>query len=478
MEIFRSYNPFSDIASHTKRFFEYWLADEGFRKSLVIDPFGTANLYGLEINPMDVRLLWDVAYKLKVGLAPERPEENLELLMCEPEATHALAGYFDANNIVRRKMREDSVPLDPRFKAWRSRQIARCEIEFRPAYEFNTPHIVFACELSSGCSVGCWFCGVDAAKFKGNFPRTKQNMRLFLEVLGVIKHFAGESAARWGFLYWATDPFDNPDFEDFCLDFQGILGNFPVITTAQPMRDVSRTRRLLAMAKDHNASKVRFSILSNSLLRRVHEEFSAQELAITDLIPLNKKSSMLQKSAVGRAKIMLDKQAQEQNLMDNEKPDESISCVSGFLLNMVDKTIKLTSPCNSSEKWPLGYYVYEEMTFTDAPDLYTKIETMIVRHMPISVINSKPVRFIGNCEYQPLDDGFRISSKHGYKSFENNFLYRELGDLIRAGDKTPNQICSYFEQMYGIAKDTSDGWLEQLFANGILDEEPQGQSHS
>ena len=43
----------------------------------------------------------------------------------------------------------------------------------------------------------------------------------------------------------------------------------------------------------------------------------------------------------------------------------TIACVSGFLFNMVERNVRLISPCNASERWPLGYRIYDEGTFTD-----------------------------------------------------------------------------------------------------------------
>ena len=37
-------------------------------------------------------------------------------------------------------------------------------------------------------------------------------------------------------------------------------------------------------------------------------------------------------------------------------PIGTIECTCGYLVNMVDRTIRLITPCTVSERWPLGYW--------------------------------------------------------------------------------------------------------------------------
>jgi hypothetical protein len=70
---------------------------------------------------------------------------------------------------------------------------------------------------------------------------------LFREVLTNLHRYTGQRAGAWEFLYWATDPFDNPDWESFCLDFCDVFGRFPLTTTAQAMRDPARTHAFMGV---------------------------------------------------------------------------------------------------------------------------------------------------------------------------------------------------------------------------------------
>ena len=78
-------------------------------------------------------------------------------------------------------------------------------------------HPPFACELSKGCSVGCWFCGVSASKLGGHFEYTPDNGALWKGILNTIREFTGDASGGQGFLYWATDPRYNPDYARVCI---------------------------------------------------------------------------------------------------------------------------------------------------------------------------------------------------------------------------------------------------------------------
>lgn len=112
--------------------------------------------------------------------------------------------------------------VNPRFHAWRERQIRRCNDELRELAPSIT-HPIIAFELSEGCTVGCWFCGLSADRFKGYYEYSEEHGELWRGVVGVASEMFG-SAARTGFCYWATGPIDNPDYDCFLSDYHQITG--------------------------------------------------------------------------------------------------------------------------------------------------------------------------------------------------------------------------------------------------------------
>ena len=102
----------------------------------------------------------------------------------------------------------------------------------------------------------------------GILSTRSENAGLFRDVLEVLADVVGPTAGKWGFLYWATDPFDNPDYELFCRDFATQFGQFPATTTAKGWTDFPRTRKLIELSDAHGRAHVRLSILSLKMLRQ------------------------------------------------------------------------------------------------------------------------------------------------------------------------------------------------------------------
>ena len=333
--------------SLVKRVLERINADQRLFEILKNNPREIISNYDFKINPEEIRFLWDRVYR-----------EGLE-------KKYGINAYDNESSLVKEYMafqkskiaysetiRKESAPSNPNFRAWRERQMARARTEFGNNLYEAIVHLVFGVELSKGCSGGCSFCGLNARKFSANFFYTKENSKLWKETLAVLKSVTGERAGRWGFLYWATEPFDNPDYESFCLDFMEIFGIFPHTTTAQPMKNPERTHRFIELAEKNQCFHNRFSILSLEMLEKVFREFSAEEIFLVELVMQNKEST-LKKSITGRVHAQNDKFISGQ----------TVACASGFLLNMVERTIQLVSPCSASECWPVGYYIYDESPF-------------------------------------------------------------------------------------------------------------------
>lgn len=460
------YDPSLPLAAHTKRFFERWLADSSFRNLLAIDAREAQRRYGLIVDPEDLRYLWDEAARQEAG---DRPLHQI-LAQASP-ATRQLFAWIRANHRYRKQLRDESRPTAPRFDAWRSRQIARSATSFRAAYDTNTPHITMAIELSRGCSVGCWFCGVSAPRLGDVLGYDAANAALFREVLQCVVERVGVRSAARGFLYWASDPFDNPDYERFCLDFQAVCGLFPLTTTALALRDTERTRRFIAFAAAQGAPKLRFSVSTLRQLDRLHEAFTAEELKLVDIITLNK-GSLLQPSPSGRARDRLARSVGENDpaMSLAAVKDQTISCVSGFLLNLVDRRVQLISPCNADDRWPLGYFVYADRRFRDAGELGDILDEAIRDHMPVAVPLGRDVRFRPELTFRAAEYGFTLAGPHGTFDYHGNLFLRDLGLLIAAGDRRPDELVAEFAP-FGI-EEAVKNWIDELFRAGVLDEAP------
>lgn len=449
----------SDVA-HAKRFLERWSADSTFRAKLQDDPREAAREYGLLSDPGVVLELLDS----KVASA--------RLPGTQPPLTVRRYRSFIAEKLRHRDhlRKEAGVPNEPRFRAWRERQVARSWGQLGAPYALAIVHAPWSVELSKGCSVGCPFCGVGAGKLRAVFAYTRENRRLWVETLEVLRSVIG-SAARQGFCYWATDPMDNPDYEKFLEDYGRVLGGFPQTTTALALKDVERTRRLLKVSREGGCPVNRFSVLTLGHLNRIMATFTAEELLHVELVLQNKESNMY-KSYCGRARELPRVEVQGPAVPLDDYHTGTSACVSGFLLNMVDRSVKLITPCNASTKWPYGSWIYETVHFENAADLEAIIRGMIDRHMRIAVRRTDAPRFRPDVSLQALPSGFAATTPHIVLKFEGEPFLARLGELIAEKELNAGQMALQLEGEMDTDPARTFHALNQLLKNGALDEEP------
>ncbi|MFS0519413.1 radical SAM family RiPP maturation amino acid epimerase [Nostoc sp. UIC 10607] len=442
------------LYSQVKRIFEKWQADPNFKQYVLTDPHQALGAYNLDIDCEVIKPLWE----------PKNcGEEALPLLAKRCREFFHKASHSEASKLA-------VYSTEPRYKAWRERQIARGASQMAKSLDEQTVHSPICFELSKGCSVGCWFCSVSAPSLSDIFFYTQENAKLWREVLQLLRDMFGV-AARAGFCYWATDPLDNPDYERFLCDFHDILGVFPQTTTTQPLKAPTRTRSLLKLSLEKGCKLNRFSILSLKMLNQIHEEFSSEELAFVGLVLQNKETGFVKANA-GRMREYNKQQAEK----NHEELDDSLpgtnACVTGFLFNMVDRSVKLISPCPANNQWPNGYRVYDEGTFANVDDLRILLERMINKHMPLTLRLSDRIRFRPDFKYQSLPDGFQLSTRFLTLKFRNDPYLKQLGEIIYKGDKTVKDI-TYLFNVCGIPSVSVLQSLNLMFNKGVLDDEPQ-----
>ena len=327
-----------------KRFLERWIGDPLFRKSLVKDPWGTVNKYGIEVDPSAVSIMYDGSLKdyhnLPSNTHPAVKDFCRKIQRIQKNATELRDLQNTSNGI---------------FANWRSRQRARLAGQDHSTDSSKNPHMLFAIELNKGCSIHCDYCGIAAGPLRAVARFEPGYEKLFRDILSSLIAFFGDSA-YFGVLYWATEPFDNPDYEKYLTAFYEEFGRIPETTTAAWHHDVNRTRKLLQQNKKQKSLGQRFSINSISQLNFCMETFSVKELEHVELI-INHPGALTYLSRTGRARQI------------PRSIDGTSACVTGFLINLPEKTIKLISPCIEPKRWPLGYRIFKEAHFIDAKDL-------------------------------------------------------------------------------------------------------------
>jgi radical SAM family RiPP maturation amino acid epimerase len=379
-------------------------------------------------------------------------------------------------------------PRDERFCAWRDAQIARCDLQLSRAYNDQTFHGALAVELSLGCSVGCWFCGPAAGKLAGHFRYTEENARLWRETLEAMESILGCAAAAQVFCYWATDPLDNPDYERFCEEVVAVFGTYPPLTTALALKDVARTKRVLTASERRGGRGDRFSILTLGMLDRVHRAFTPEELLFVGLVLQNPEAETLKRpagrflEAARRDPSVLERELAKLRSLAADDADpadvvlpQTVSCVTGFLVNMVRRSVQLISPCAPSERWPLGHYVYEEARFESAGDFERVLRSMMDRHMTTGAPRRAPARLMDGLAVEALADGFRVTSRTEEVVFESeeigSFL-RALGEELREGERTPETLAEWGAAQFDLSREDALHAIDAVWSEGALDMEP------
>jgi radical SAM family RiPP maturation amino acid epimerase len=428
-----------------KRFYERWMADKSFRENFLISPEQSIKLYHLLIQAEEVKPIWDAHFVYHKN-------------------EHQSMAYFSIFEKIFFKEKESSYlksfSVDPRFTAWRNQQINRFNSQFHPQYH-TIGHYPACFELSRGCSVGCWFCGISAPKLEDIFLYNEENANLWRQVLELLKRKLGEGVSS-SFCYWATDPLDNPDYEKFCIDFYEVLGKFPFTSTAQAWKYPERVKALLELSRKKGRTNNRFSILSLKILNQIHQQFSPEELAAVELAFQNPES-LSSKAMVGKA------YKREQSGSNQKSKQSSIACVTGFLINMVERSVKLISPCPASNKWPDGYIVFDEGKFSDITSLENLLEKMISSNMSECITDDKYFKFRQDIKYESLPSGFQLSTKFVVQKFSNQPKLREFGEALQAGSFRRRKIVSLMKNI-GVPEVNTLYFLNLLLNKGVFEE--------
>lgn len=436
---------------------ELFHADPDFVKSFTKNPGKVAYRYKLNIDSHLLRPIWDKEFRNKI----KNNYESHPLHKLQKEFRES----FQDKEILSR-LKTDSIE-NANYKAWRERQKERSKGLFHKVHNKVIVHIPFAFELSKGCSGGCPFCALAPPPLEDIFYYTNENAKLWRGVMSATKEILGYAAGA-SICYWATEPFDNPDYEKFCLDYFNVHGCFPHTTTANFLKNKKRTLNFLKTMKEHEQPySCRFSITSLKMLRKTFEEFTSDELATVNLC-LNNKESDAKYCNSGRARTMKLKINNKEKIYE----EGSSACMSGFLVNMLDRTIKHITPCNPSEKWPLGYMVHEEDSFESATGYKNTIQNIIEKHMPLTLKPDDIVRFQPDLHFESFENGFEVSTKFIKRKFQNDAYMKTLGEMINSGNKKLKEINAMFDFFLFSSHYITDA-IQEMYEKGVLDYAPQ-----
>lgn len=347
-------------------------------------------------------------------------QENIQFSQCVCE----YYAYFGERRQRVKDMREKtSVVLHPALERFRQCQINRCWHQMGVS-NAGRVHVPLVFELSDGCSIGCPFCGVASEGLKSVFRATPDNKKLFGEILDVCEEIMGKASGE-GTLYYASEPLDNPDYEIFADVFFSHFDKYPQITTAAAMRHPDRVKRILKKNMSlKNPSVHRFSVLTIECLRNILEYFSPEELLYVEL---------LGKYPEAQASPILNAGRAFGNRKSEDEYTDSICCISGFVVNMARRSLRLITACPTDRKHPCGEIIYEEINFSDAEDFKEKLISQINKYMPISMPMNVPFGIYRYLEIRQEDAAILIKGRDGYsfQIFPTNIQMDSVKKMLR-----------------------------------------------
>ena len=261
---------------------------------------------------------------------------------------------------LEQRYREFLKSLQPSFSSWRDwrssqiKRLRRDDLSYRCT---QITHIPFAIELTEGCSGSCHFCGLSAPSLTTNFLRFEQNAFLFQSILSELLVSAGSSALS-ACLYWATDPFDHPDYESYARVFRDVLGLWPITTSALSETQLVRLKDFIQLRSDGRDRPwgLRCSLRSKSAFHTLYSKLTHAERAPLVLIP-QYPGSLSSQAVAGRS--YRDAEVISQGYLGG-----TIACVSGFLISLPRQTISLITPCIAEPNHPNGYRTLKTVSFT------------------------------------------------------------------------------------------------------------------
>lgn len=435
--------------AHSKRFLERWTVDEDFRAAIIDErmSLGEAQeLCGCEIDVSTLQPIFHPDY-----FVYRRSANLLDWPLSFLWDTH-LIGAMGVRDAI--AAAAGSNGLNPAFDQWRARNINRASLQLDvSAIGITHPPVAF--ELSSGCSVGCWFCGISAKQFNGHATLADGGDVEWRKTLEAVRAVVGDGM-QCGFCYWATDPLDNPEYAGFIRIFEEVTGVIPQTTTAIPMRDTELTREVLRIWRERKTTPNRFSVMTKRKLLEIHKEFTPDELYGVELVLQTGKELAVTKFAAGRN---YDKSRSKENSHDG-----TIACVTGFLVNIVEKTVKLISPTMPSEKWPDGYIVFASQSYSDADELRFILEKLVSDNMRPALSGNKKIRLADGATFD------RKRSQRGvlFRKIEvaNDFI-GAVGTLLSGGESTPIGIAEHCMQT-GMPLITAVAELEKIWQEGVV----------
>ena len=477
--------------AEVKRFYECYLGDQDFRKAADAGGEFTSHQrqmlkdIGVTFEPEVMELVWLRPELLehfsslvwRYASFEVLPSEMRALLAPYPELSAWLKWRHRANRLSMglKLMASQRSTLSPEYTAWRSRRVGAVRNELG-SFGWSLDHPCHAVEMAVGCSVQCSFCAFDAGKLETVFDLSRRENRELVQAVatGMLKVLGWP--ATHGMLYWCTEPHDNPHYVRLLAFWQQLTGAMLCTATARAGEDW--VRELIDYYTTGPEPWPRISVLSRGMMRRLHRAFTPMELRDAPLLMQQKDGEALRAKVPGGRERMLRRLVDADDLrnvdFENlpegfEPPQGSIACISGTLVNMVERTVKLISPCYTTMEHRYGYRVFDTTTFDESPQGFeVALKRIIGRSMVTRIYPEMPMRWRDDLKAVRQPDGFTLLSPTTRRDFRRGEIHLQAAELIGRGDLTYEQVFDALSGSPGIGPFTAMSLLDSLFKKGYL----------
>ena len=474
--------------AEVKRFYECYMGDRDFRAAADAGGAFTSQQrrmlkdIGVSFEPEVMELVWlrpEVLGRFpslvwQHATFEELPSDMHALLAPYPELRVWLSWRHRADrlNMCLKLMVSKKATLSPEYTAWRRRRVGAVRNELG-AFGWSLDHPCHAVEMAVGCSVQCSFCAFDAGKLQTVFDLQDPENRALVRgvATGMLEVFGWP--AMHGMLYWSTEPHDNPHYVKLLEFWHRLTGAMLCTATARAGEDW--VRELIEFYTKGPVQWPRISVLSRGMMRRLHNTFTPLELRDTTLL-MQQKDAEREKVPGGRERMLEQlveaddlRKVDFENLPEGfEPPQGSIACISGFLINMVNRTVKLISPCYTSMVFRYGYRVFDETTFDGPEDFEVALKRIVKRSMVVRPYPEMPMRWRDDLKLVLQPDGFTLLSPTTRRDFRKGDLHRRTAELIARGDLSYQQVFDALSDEPRIGPVMAMTMLDLLFRKGYL----------
>lgn len=298
---------------------------------------------------------------------------------------------------------------------------------------------------------------------KACFAIQRRTRSFFSQVLTNAKEIIGKSAGQ-GTMYYASEPLDNPDYEDFLRDYVTIFGQIPQITTATALRHTELLHRLLRDLNEDGRTIYRFSVLSKEDALKIFKEFTPEELVYTELLPQYEDAPQSGFADVGRRAEITGEYG------------TTISCVTGFVVNFAAGTIRLIAPAPASAEHPTGEIIFETARFADADECIGAMKNMIAKYMSNIISPDDRVRLRDGLTWSMDGDSVVVESGLGTRftiaATEGGEIYKKMMEVFGEGYHTKREIVAELLEPYKgmlVRSDTFHYAINRMWELGILE---------